>query len=153
MSEIRKESVSPDTVYSQLYANLRSHREHELRVTTWFTMILLTILASVIAGKYAASGSPLGVALERCPSLKWFLAAVPILLGVAGAWLIADAMRQHRAVGTKLRIEFGTELPGENATEQTRRTFLKPGTLMCAVLLFLGVFTAILIVHKPSLLG
>jgi hypothetical protein len=148
--ETRK--VSPDTVYMQMYAELRRYRDYELTVATWFTSILLAMLGAIVAGKYVAAGSPLGVALERCPSLKWCLAAVPVLIGVFGAWSIAYAMRRY---GNLRKWMTDTLEPKyENfAPDQSCCPFLKPSTLMCIVLLFLGIFTAVLIIHTPSAIG
>jgi hypothetical protein len=155
MSEATRQETtfaSPDTVYTQMCAELRSYRDDELRVATWFTSILLGILAAIVAGKYAAPGSPLGVALERCPSLKWCLALVPILLSVFGAWSIADAMRKYGKLWTWMTDTLEPKLR-KVAPDQSCCSFLKPGTLMCVVLLFLGIFSAILIIHKPSAIG
>src|SRR5436305_14676059 len=88
--------VSADTIYTQMCAEMRWQRDRELTVASWFTFLLLGFLGSVVAWKYAAAGSPLGVALERCPSLKWLLAAVPVLLGSFGPWSIAESMRRCR---------------------------------------------------------
>jgi hypothetical protein len=152
MSSEAQPKVSPDTVYTQVCTELRSYRDHELTVATWFTSILLALLGSVVAGKYAAAGSPLGVALERCLFLKWFLAATPVLLGAFGAWSIGSAMRRYgklrKWVTATLEPNFAHFTP-----EPTCCPFLKPGTLMCGVLGFLGIFTAVLIIHKPSVIG
>ncbi len=144
-------NVSLDAVYAQMYAEMRGYRDHEFRVAAWFTTILLAFLAAVVAGKYAAAGSPLGVALERCPSLKGFLAALPVLVGIYGAWSMADAMRRYaqlrKWVSDTLEPENGLATPAACCP-----SLLRPGTLMCAVQVFLGIFIAILIVHRPSVL-
>jgi hypothetical protein len=145
-------AVSLDAVYTQVHAELRSHRDHELSVATWFTFLQLAFLGSIVAWKYTAAGFPLGVALERCPSLKSFLAAAPVLLGTYGAWSIAHAMRKYE----QLRKWVTDTLEPTVSTfplDQASISFLKPGTLMCAILLFLGIFSAILIIHRPSVLG
>jgi hypothetical protein len=144
--------VSLDTVYTQTYAELRSCRDHELMVATWFTAILLAMIGAIVASKYAAAGSPLGVALERCPSLKWFGALVPVLLGTFGAWSIADAMRNSGRLRKWLTDTLEPKL-GQVVPDQSCCPFIRPGTLMCVVLPFLGIFTAILIIHKPSVIG
>jgi hypothetical protein len=155
MSEdTRQESqiVSLDALYNQMHSELRSYRDHELRVATWFTSILLAILAAIVAGKYAAPGSPLGVAVERCPSLKWLLALVPVLLSFFAAWSIADAMRRCGQLQKWLtdRLEPKSETV---LTNQSNGPVLRPGMLMCGFLIFLGIFSAILVIHKPSVIG
>ena len=41
MSENRKETVSPDIVYTHLSTEMRHYRDHELMAASWFTSILL----------------------------------------------------------------------------------------------------------------
>jgi hypothetical protein len=149
MSGEQKETkaVSPDTLYSQLAAELRWHRDRELSVAVWFTSILLVFLGAVVAWKYAAPGYPLGVALERCSSLKSCLAVVPVLLGAYGAWSIAEAMRSCGLLRRRMTDTLGTT-PDTPAVDSVFR----PGTLMCVLLVFLGIFSAILIIHRPSVL-
>src|SRR5262245_1630393 len=118
--------VSLDTVYTQMHAELRRYRDHELTVATWFTAILLVMLGAVVASKYAAAGSPLGVALERCPSLKWFGALVPVLVGTFGAWSIADAMRSSGQLGKWLMDTLEPRL-GRVAPDQSRGLLIRPG--------------------------
>ena len=91
--EVQK--ASPDALYTQACAELRACRDHEFMVSVWFTALLLAMLGAVVGNKYAAAGSPLGVALERCPSLTVCLAILPVLLSLFGAWSIADAMGRH----------------------------------------------------------
>jgi hypothetical protein len=144
--------VSADTVYTQTFAELRGCREHELSVATWVTSVLLVVLGAVIAGKYASPGYPLGVALERCPSLKACLALVPIVLGLFGAWSIGASMNRHARLVRWLTDHFGAAV-GPVTRRQSCCRWLSLGTLMCAILVFLGVFTAVLVLHRPSALG
>jgi hypothetical protein len=149
-SQQETQRVSQETIYTQLCTELGRCRDHELTVGVWFSALQLATLAAIVGGKYAATGSPLGVALERCPSLKWFLALVPILLGVFAAWSIADAMRQMGQLRKRLRDTFNR---GTDRLDASSPSVLKPGTLMCAVLIFLGILSAVLIIHKTSVLG
>src|SRR5262245_21792080 len=130
MPNDRKESngVSLDTVYTQMYAELRRYCDHELTVARWFTAILHAMLGAVVASKYAAAGSSLGVALERCPSLKWFGALVPVLVGTFGAWSIADAMRNSGRLRMWLTDALEPKL-GHVTPDQSCGSLIRPGTL------------------------
>jgi len=46
--------VSKDTVYSELYAEMRRFRDYELAVSTWYTAILIAILAALLTAKFGA---------------------------------------------------------------------------------------------------
>ena len=144
--------VSADTVFTQMCKDLRSYRDHERTVSIWFTSIFLAVLAAIVGGKYAAAGSPLGVALERCASLKWCLAALSVLLSLYAAWSIADAMRQA-GILRKWMTDHLEPKSNNLPADQSCCGFLQPGILLCALLIFLGIFIAILIIHKPSVIS
>jgi hypothetical protein len=146
------QKASADARYTQACAELRACRDHEFMVSVWFTALLLAMLGAVVGNKYAAAGSPLGVALERCPSLKLCLALLPVLLSLFGAWSIADAMGRHG----RLRKWIADTLEPRGVPVGSGASccpFFRPGTLMCAILIFLGIFNAVLVLHKPSVLG
>jgi hypothetical protein len=55
--------VSFDTVYSEMYTEMRRFRDYELRSSTWYTAILIAILGFIANSKYTAQTTPSGLAL------------------------------------------------------------------------------------------
>lgn len=55
--ENKSDEVSRDTVYSEMYAEMRRFRDYHLNVASWYTVILLAILTAVLTMKFG-SGQP-----------------------------------------------------------------------------------------------
>lgn len=73
-------TINPDTVYTQLYFEMRRYRDYELSVATWWTTMLLALLSGIIWGQ---GGSPgLLHELLQDVSVKGVLTGLVILLGI-----------------------------------------------------------------------
>jgi len=83
--------ASKDAVYSEFYEEMRRFRDFELNVSTWYTNILLAILAGIIALKVGA-----GICPNTNPAVEFVIIIVVILLGYSSYYSIKYANRRYR---------------------------------------------------------
>jgi heme/copper-type cytochrome/quinol oxidase subunit 2 len=77
----RKDTVSIEAVYSQLYSEMRRARDHQVTIAAWYTTILLTINGALLFLKRDQSPIPLSN-LE-----KWAVSIVLVILTVGVCYL------------------------------------------------------------------
>jgi hypothetical protein len=58
-SDNKKKEVSVDTVYSELYEEMRRFRDHELNASTWYMVILLAFISFLLSATFGSDKSDL----------------------------------------------------------------------------------------------
>jgi hypothetical protein len=76
--------VTADAVYSELYEEGRYFRNHELTVSTWYSIILLAILAAVLAVKSSSPDSSIYQVFSNNLPTKACIAIVILIIGTSG---------------------------------------------------------------------
>ena len=74
------DEVSKNTVYSELYAEMRRYRDYELVASPWYTMILLAILGAILTMKFGATESKLYEFINR-KEIKFIVFVVVTFIG------------------------------------------------------------------------
>ncbi len=89
----KSKKVSVDTMYEQLYIEMRRYRDHEQWVATWYTTILLAILAAAMHSWTKDGSQELLHAMHY-----WHIMCIAIGLGLlsyAMTWLILYTNRRY----------------------------------------------------------
>jgi hypothetical protein len=121
--QTKQAAVSPDAVYREMYTELRRYRDYELTVATWFTTILLALLAGVFV---------IGFGREYRSPCHSSISLVGTILGVFVLILGLIGWRSSRYAGMRydeLRTFTNTLEPRwKQFTPRQRCKLLKPGT-------------------------
>jgi len=76
------DKVSIDSLYSEMYEEGRYYRRHELTSGTWYTVILLGILAAIVTVK---SGNPSSILYTLFQNELYFIKLpIAIIVGIIG---------------------------------------------------------------------
>lgn len=82
----RKEpnEVNKDTVYSELYSEMRRYRDYHLNVATWYTVILLAVFGEILTVKFGSVQPGLSQLLSTNLAVKILIAVFTTLIGISG---------------------------------------------------------------------
>lgn len=72
--------LSVDTMYEQLYIEMRRYRDHEQGVVTWWTSILLAVVAGMMHFSTREQGIHYGVRVGLVIALVWLSSAMTCLI-------------------------------------------------------------------------
>ena len=88
--------VSKDTVYSELYTEMRRYRDYELTASTWYIVILLAILGAILTVKFGPVESDLSNFFKFNLLIQLTIAGFATLIGVGGCYsVIFASLRYH----------------------------------------------------------
>jgi uncharacterized membrane protein len=90
--------VSKDTVYSELYAEMRRYRDYELIASPWYTTILLAILGAILSVKFGVNPSKLSELINRI-EIKLIIFAVVTFIGFSicySLWYVSQRYHELR---------------------------------------------------------
>jgi len=88
------DEVTKDTVYSELYQEMRRFRDYHLNVATWYTVILLALLGGIFTIKYSSDFSNISRLFTNL-LVKFLIIGFTILLGFSGIFSILFASDRH----------------------------------------------------------
>lgn len=88
--------VPHETVYSELYNEMRRYRDYELTAATWYTVILVALLGFIISAKYGADDS-LAKFVQIC-AVQGSTVLISTILGVSSCYSVWYADRRYRAI-------------------------------------------------------
>jgi hypothetical protein len=95
------DSVTVNTVYSEMYNEIRRCRDYEMTASTWYTAILLGVLVAIVSAKYGDQTSDLKKALQDNLTVQGFLALIYTLVGGLSIYsirymnLLGDNLRKY----------------------------------------------------------
>ncbi len=125
----KSDVVSKDTIYSELYTEMRRYRDYELTVSTWYVAILLAILSGIITIKY---GAGFKVLFSEC-IVKVVFASVVTLIGLGCCYSVDYVSCQNR----RLRKHVTAKLEPDWNKLEPNKTILKPNHIIIMTLLLL----------------
>ncbi len=102
------DEVSKNTVYSELYAEMRRYRDYELIVSPWYTMILLAILGAILTVKFGTTESKLYELINR-KEIKFIVFVVVTFIAFSicySLWYVSQRYHELRKHADKLEPEW-----------------------------------------------
>jgi hypothetical protein len=74
--KVREKEVSIDTVYSEMYTEMRRHRDYQFSSATWYTTLLLALVGLILAAKYGENKSGVKDIIINHAEIKWIIVLV-----------------------------------------------------------------------------
>ena len=128
------EQVSKETVYEQLYAEMRRHRDYQMVITGWYTTLVLAAIGGLIALSSAWAHMEV--------SLKWFLGVFFACAGLGISyvvWYSHDRYKQLRTYADEKMEPSWKKLP-------LSRRKLQPYHILIAMNLALSLVVILVLV-------
>jgi len=141
-----RETVSIDTVYSEVSADIRQAREYQFSSAKWYTTILVAISGFILANKFGTSDPPSGLhqALNGHLGVQILVAVVISAFALFSSWTILYAHGLH----VKLRRYLGRDFPVKNVSQRgsvTLSSRLPPRYFLIATQVLIALATDILL--------
>ncbi len=136
--------VSKDTVYSELYIEMRRFRDYELTASTWYTAILSAILVALLSVKFGAGATTqLSEFLSRYQIIRIFLVISVALIGFSGFFSVLHVARRY----DKLRdyVDDNLEPKWKKNFRPPKRGIFAPSTFIMVTLALVTITTALLL--------
>gem|GEM_PF-6795218 len=92
------QEVSKDTVYREMYTEMRRFRDYQFTSSMWYTLQLIAIEAGLISSKYDNKWCDLEKALSNCCCLKLLVALVAIVIATIASFLIWYSHSRYEAI-------------------------------------------------------
>jgi hypothetical protein len=140
------ETVSIDTAYSEVSADIRQVREFQFSSARWYTAILVAISGFILATKFGGSDPPsaLQQTLNSHLGVQILVAFVISAVALFSSWTIFYAHRLH----VKLRHYLDRDFPLKNVAQRgpvTLSSRLPPRYFFVATQVLIAVATDILL--------
>lgn len=85
---VTKREVCENTVYTELYAELRRYRDYEFTSSTWYSALLLAILGFLVASRFGDTAPRFALLLETSCAAKVLFVAVAALIAGTSTFLV-----------------------------------------------------------------
>ena len=133
--------ISADTVYSELYEEGRYFRNHELTVSTWYSIILLAILATILAVKSSSSNSSIHQILSNNLIIKICVAIVICVIGISGLLSIRYSKKRYGDIRNHLdSIEPSNKNFKKTDIKYTPRQLIFYSSLILTIITIIVIF-------------
>ncbi len=74
------EKVSVDTVYSEMYNEMRRHREYQFSSAKWYTTLFLALIGAIFAAKYSGQSPGIKNIIDSNEGIRCVIILVAILI-------------------------------------------------------------------------
>ena len=138
----RPDEVSKDTIYSEMYAEMRRFRDYELTISTWYTVILLAILGAVLTVKFGSVQPNLSQFISTNLSIRLLIAGFVILLGFSGCYSTIYAFQRYREL--RKYVDDNLEPKWKKFKPKERKVTPREFILLTQVLLVIAIDIVIL---------
>jgi hypothetical protein len=89
-------TISTDSVYNQLYNEMRRCRDYEFSSSMWYTAILLAIVSFVLYTRFGqASNSSLSVMISRL-EFKIIIIVISVAIAAASSYLVYYSYEKYK---------------------------------------------------------
>ncbi|CAG0996349.1 hypothetical protein METP3_02987 [Methanosarcinales archaeon] len=138
-SDNEKKEVSVDTVYSELYEEMRRFRDHELNSSTWYIVILLAFMSFLLSETFGPNKSD----LSKIPIIfQIFIVILIISIVFSGIYSIYYSGSRYRELRT-----YTQTLEPEWKTFQPKTHCFAPRNLIYLVLFLIGLLIVLLLFY------
>lgn len=90
-----EKEVSIDTVYSEMYAEMRRHRDYQFSSATWHTTLLLALAGLILAAKYGGNISGMKDIIANHAETKWIIGLIAVVVCFNSCYAIIYSHRRY----------------------------------------------------------
>ncbi len=138
------DGVSKDTVYSEMYAEMRRFRDYELTAATWYVVILLAILGAILTLKFGSTQSGLSQLLSTNLPLRLIIAGFATLIGVSGCYSVIYGSSRYHELRKYVDGHLEPEWKKEKFKPKRRKIVPLHFVLLVQILLVLAIDIAVI---------
>ena len=135
------DEVSKDTVYSELYAEMRRHRDCEITISTWYMVILLGISGAILSVKFGSNYPELSQFLNNSWRIRSLITLFVLLIGFSGWYSAKFASQRYHELRESTDI-LEPKWKKENFTTPKKKKI----TPLCLILLTYFSLIAVIII-------
>ena len=149
------DEVSKDTVYSEMYAEMRRFRDYELSISNWTILILLAILNAILLLKLNFNQSALSQLFNSNLLIRFIIAGITTFIGFSGFYSVIYAFSRYRELRKYVDDHLEPEWKKRQFSSETRKIGPRQFILLVHVILivitdYYKITIDILINSKPT---
>lgn len=136
--------VSKNTVYREVYTEMRRFRDYELSIANWYSSFLLAIIGGLIALKSVRAPEGIAKLVANDFWVQLVVGLGVLVLGAVGSW----SSRYSSARYAELRIKLSQNLEPEfSKALKPSSLWLRPGSIISSIPLLIACVGLLILLY------